>query len=85
MPLPETGVSHAVVTSFDGLTVKVALFDQDGKSWARFDVSGSGAAEKEAATLNAKLAPWVYAIPDYKAKSLRTKLADVTAPLPKPS
>ncbi len=85
MPLPETGVAHAVFTSFDGLTVKVALFDQDGKSWATFDVSGSGAAEKEAATLNAKLSPWVYAIPDYKAKSLRTKLADVTAPPPKPS
>ena len=85
MPLPEAGVSHAVFTSFDGLTVKVALFDQDGKSWAKFEVSGGGATEKQAATLNAKLSPWVYAIPDYKAKSLRTKLADVRAPPPKPS
>jgi LysR family glycine cleavage system transcriptional activator len=33
----------------------------------------------------AKLQNWVFAIPDYKAKSLRTKLADLTAPPPKPS
>ncbi|HZB90508.1 MAG TPA: DUF4340 domain-containing protein [Stellaceae bacterium] len=84
MPLPATGVAHAVFTSFGGMVVKVALFDKDGKSWARFDVVGSGAAEKAAEALEAKLSPWVYAIPDWKAKSMRTKLADVTAP-PKPS
>jgi hypothetical protein len=78
VPLPADGVSHADITSFDGLTVKVALFDKDGKSWARFEASGTGDAEKPAAALNAKLAPWVYALLDYKAKALRTKLADVT-------
>jgi hypothetical protein len=78
MPLPAEGVSHAEIATFDGLTVKIALIDQDKKSWARFEVSGSGAAEKEAQELNARLSPWVFAIPEYKAKALRTKLSDVT-------
>jgi hypothetical protein len=78
LPLPEKDVSHAEFTTFDGLVVKVALFDKDGKSWARLEASGTGDAEKQAALLNAKLSPWVFAIQEYKAKSLRTKLADVT-------
>lgn len=78
LPLPEKEVSHAEFTTFDGLVVKVALFDKDGKNWAHLEASGTGDAEKEAAALNAKLSPWVFAIQEYKAKSLRTKLADVT-------
>jgi len=78
LPLPEKDVSHAEFTTFDGVVVKVALFDQDGKNWARLEASGTGDAEKQAALLNAKLSPWVFAIQEYKAKSLRTKLADVT-------
>jgi hypothetical protein len=84
MPFPADGVARAEITSFDGLTIKVALVDKDGKSWAKLEASGTGEAEKQAMTLNAKLQNWVFAIPDYKAKSLRTKLADVTAP-PQPS
>ena len=84
LPVPADGVAHADVTGFDGLTLKLALFDKDGKSWVHIEAAGSGDAEKKAADLNAKLAPWIYAIPDYKAKALRTKLADVTA-APKPS
>ncbi|MGO8915990.1 MAG: DUF4340 domain-containing protein [Stellaceae bacterium] len=80
LPLPQADVSRAEVTTFDGLVVKLALVDKDGKSWARFEVSGTGEAEKPAQALDAKLRPWVFAIPDYKAKTLRTKLADVTAP-----
>ncbi len=77
LPLPEKDVSHAEFTTFDGLVVKIRLFDQDGKNWARLEASGSGDSEKQAAALNAKLSPWVFAIQEYKAKSLRTKLADV--------
>jgi hypothetical protein len=84
MPFPAKGVSHAEFTTFDGLTITVALVDADGKSWARFSATGDGAAKKTAQDLNARLAPWVYALPDYKAKSLRTTLADVIAN-PKPS
>jgi hypothetical protein len=75
--LPQDGVAHARYTSFDGLTVTVDLFDKDGGHWARLAASGSGAAEKKAAALNAKLAPWIYGIADYKAKTLRTKLGDL--------
>lgn len=80
LPFPEAGVSHAEFTTFDGVSYRLALVDQDGKSWARIEVAGgSGDAAKAAEALDAKLRPWVFAIPDYKAKALRTKLADVTA------
>jgi uncharacterized protein DUF4340 len=77
---PKEGVARAEYTSFDGLTIKLALVEQDGRSWARVEASGAGDAEKPAADLNAKLSPWVYALPDYKAKALKTKLADLVAP-----
>jgi hypothetical protein len=77
---PKDGVAHAEFTSFDGLTVKVALVEQDGKSWARVEAKGTGEAEKPAAELNARLSPWVYALADFKAKALKTKLADLVAP-----
>ncbi len=81
LPLPEGGVSRAEITTFDGVSFKLALIDKDGKSWARIEVSGgSGQAAKDAEALDAKLKPWVFAIPDYKAKALRTKLSDVIAP-----
>ncbi len=79
VPLPKEGVTRAEFTSFDGLKVSVSLFQQDGKDWARFEASGAGDAEKSAGELNDKLSRWVYALPDYKAKMLKTKLADVVA------
>jgi hypothetical protein len=79
MPFPAEGVSHARYTTFDGLTLDIDLFDKDGKHWARFKAAGAGDAEKTAAELNDKLSPWVYALLDYKAKLLTTKLADLTA------
>jgi len=81
---PKEGIAHAEYTSFDGLTIKVALVEQDGKSWARFEASGAGDGEKAAAELNAKLSPWVYALPDYKAKALKTKLAELVVPAKRP-
>jgi hypothetical protein len=71
-------VARAEYTTFDGLTIKVALLQQDGKDWARFQASGTGDAAKTAAELNERLERWVFAIPDYKAKTLKTKLADLT-------
>ena len=78
--VPSEGVAHADYTGFDGRTIKLTLVEKDGKSWARIEANGSGDAEKPAAELNAKLAPWVYALPDYKVKALKTKLADLVAP-----
>ena len=74
---PKTGVAEARYESFDGLAVTISLVQKDGKDWARITASGTGEAEKQAANLNAKLAPWVFAIESYKAKMLETKLDDV--------
>ncbi len=80
MPFPAEGLAHAEVTTYDGLTIKAALLEKDGKTWARFEASGSGEAQKQASELNAKLSRWVYALEPGKAKALTTKLADVVAP-----
>lgn len=82
--MPPDNVTHAEISNFSGLTLTLALADKDGKSWVHLVANGTGDAAKTAETLNAKLAPWAYAIPEYKAKILRTKLADVVA-APKPS
>ncbi len=81
---PADGVSKAQFVSFSGLTINVDLADKDGHSWARFTASGSGDAAKQAADLNARLSPWVYALASDKAKTLREKLDDLVE-TPKPS
>ena len=81
---PKDSVTKAQFVSFGGLTIAVELADKDGVSWARFAASGSGDAEKRASDLNAKLAPWVYALSSDKAKTLRDKLDDLVE-TPKPS
>ena len=74
---PTSGVAKAQFVTFAGLTVDIELADKDGKSWARFAVSGSGDAAKEATALSAQLSPWIYALPSDKAKTLRDKLDDL--------
>jgi hypothetical protein len=74
---PSSGVAKAQFVSFSGLTVDIDLADKDGKSWARFAVSGSGDAAKQATELKAQLSPWIYALPSDKAKTLREKLDDL--------
>jgi len=77
---PKTGESRARFTFFDGLVVTVELVDLDKTSWARITATGSGDASARARELNARTAPWVYALPAYKAKLLKTRLADLLAP-----
>jgi hypothetical protein len=74
---PASGVSHAQFVAFNGETITVDVADKDGKSWAKFTASGTGEGEKAAADLNAKVAPWVYALPGDKAKTLRDKVDDL--------
>lgn len=81
---PAAGVTKAQFASFSGLTINVDLADKDGHSWARFTASGSGDAAKQAADLNARLAPWIYQLAGDKAKTLRDKLDDLVE-TPKPS
>jgi hypothetical protein len=81
---PAAGVSHAQFTSFDGLVLTVDIVDQAGATWLHIAASGDGTAAPHAAELNAKLAPWVYAVAAYKAKTLESKLGDIIE-TPKPS
>ncbi len=74
---PASGVTKARFTDFKGLTIAVELADKDGKSWVRFKASGEGEAAKRAADLNATLGPWVYALSNDKATTLRDKLDDL--------
>lgn len=77
---PKDGVGHAEFTTFDGLTVTVDLVAKDDATWARFSASGTGAAEKRAAELNARWADWAFELPSYQAGLLKTKLADLLEP-----
>jgi len=49
------------------------------------DPVAAEALRAEAAALNARLAPWAYAIPSYKTPTLRPTLESLLAPLPTPS
>ena len=77
---PKTGESRARFTFFGGLVVTVEVVDVDKTSWARFTAAGSGDAAAQARDLNARTAPWIYALPSYKANLLKTRLADLLAP-----
>jgi hypothetical protein len=44
--------------------------------------SATDEARQQAATLNARVSPWVYKVGKYKASTLRQRLADVTQPKP---
>jgi len=77
---PESGVASAAYTTFDGLTVTLKLFERDGGDWLTVAASGAGKAAEEAKAINERVQRWSYAIPAYKAKPLRTRLADLIAP-----
>ena len=74
---PKDGISHAQFVTFNGMTVVIDVADKDGKSWAKFAVTGSGDSATAATDLNTKLSPWIYALPADKAKNLREKLDDL--------
>jgi hypothetical protein len=93
VPFPDKGIDQAVYTTFDGLTVTVSMLERDEiakddsgkdatkkKFWVKILASGTGKAAKEAAELNKRLAPWAYAVPDFKANTFKTRLADLTEP-----
>jgi hypothetical protein len=51
------------------------LLDRDNTHWIAVSASGSGAAEAEAKEIDDKVSRWTYAIPSYKATTLKTKLS----------
>lgn len=82
--IPDKGVTAASYTTFDGLTVKLKLFEHENKSWIAAAVTGAGKSAVEAKRIEAEVSPWVYAIPSYKAKMIKTTRADLLE-LPKGS
>lgn len=80
LSIPQDGVATAAFATYDGLTLTVRLFDHDQHDWVALSAEGTGKTAQEVQELNARLARWVYAIPHDRAKLLRTKLADLTAP-----
>lgn len=60
----------------DGMTVHLDLVEIDGNHWVRIDAAGTDAAK----AIAEKTKDWVYRLPDYKAKSLRKRQADVIEP-----
>lgn len=77
LPVPSDGVSTAVFTTFDHLTVTVRLFTRDAVDWAVLSAAGNSVAQQ---SLEAHLKPWVFAIPAGRAQMLRTRLADLVEP-----
>ena len=80
LPVPNEGVWSAALTTFDGLTVSLRLFERDNKSWIAISAAGAGTSEAEAKQIDSKATPWVFEIPSYKAKPLQTKLGDLIEP-----
>ncbi len=76
-PFPDAGFNAADYETFDGLKVHVELFQVDTVDWARIKASGTGAAEAQAKEINDRLTPWVFALPNYKARSMKAKLQDL--------
>lgn len=80
LPVPESGVSTALFTTFDGLAVTIWLFPHDGADWITLEAVGRDAAEADAKAIDARVANWTYKIPAARAKALRTRLADLVEP-----
>jgi len=76
----DEGGTTAALTTFDGLVVGLHLSPPDRGDWLAIEVSGFGTGEDAAKTLNARLAPWRFAIPADRAKLLRTSLSDLVLP-----
>ncbi len=81
--------ARAVGTTFEGLVLTARTIELDGKKWTTLEAAAANPAEqpdaaKQADELNARLAGWAFAIPEYKAKALLTRLSDLLKPVEQP-
>lgn len=79
-PIPTKGVLSAHYRTFDGLVVDLRMVKRGKTAWVAVAAAGSGKAAAEAKAIARRTAPWIYAIPSYKADLLKTKLVDLLAP-----
>ena len=85
LPPPSTGAWQAAYHTFDGLDLRLTLFEHEKEDWIAVSATGSGKAAAQAKDIEARVAGWSYRIPGYKANSLKKKLADLLAPAPSPA
>lgn len=83
---PAEGASvNAEFRTFDGLVITARAFQQEGTGYVQFTAAYAGAeptaVQQEAEQLQARLADWVYALPDYQYGPLTRRMEDVLAPL----
>jgi len=91
-PLAGERLAVAVFSTFDGLRLTATSAVEDGKTWATFAATADeGASEpvteavtKEVADLDARLSPWVFELPEYRAANLRKHQTDLVQPRPEP-
>jgi hypothetical protein len=84
LPPPAAGAWLATYHTFDGLEVKLTLFDRGKQPWIAVAASGAGKAAAQAKRIEGRVSGWSYRIPSYKAMPLQKKLADLLAPPPAP-
>ena len=90
--LAEAEAVAAVFETWDGLQVTAYTVEQDDKIFAWFDVAVAAldvsdlskvrTLQSDDEALRSKLDGWVFEIPRSRGDQLRTRLADITAPLP---
>ncbi|HJU16358.1 MAG TPA: DUF4340 domain-containing protein, partial [Stellaceae bacterium] len=79
-PIPETGVVRARYQTFDGLEIDLRLVERGKTPWVAITATGSGKEATAAKTIAHRTAPWIYAIPNYKADLLKTTLGRLVLP-----
>ena len=84
LPPSAAGAWLAAYQTFDGLEVKLTLFDRDKQPWIAVAASGAGKAAAQAKEIEGRVSGWTYRIPSYKAMPLKKKLADLLVPPPAP-
>ena len=79
-------VSHAIFSTFDGLTIDVAGHKEGTKTLVSFTPSSTAqATEAEVKSLEARLKGWEFEIPGYKYDSMFRPLEDLLEKLPEPA
>jgi hypothetical protein len=82
-------VANSEFVAFDGLVMTASLAEKDGAFWATFKAEARAPKEgetpadtvkDEAKSLNEKVEPWVYKLPEWKANFFKRKLDDLIEP-----
>ena len=86
MPLDGSESAEATLESFDGMRLKLTLYQQNDQNFARLQAEYEAEAEveealrKKAQTWNEFWGQWVYVLPDYQVESIFVERADLLKP-----